>query len=213
MRKIFFTLTIVPFLFVSSLAQAEYEGVTVGLSYGTFAAYAEGKETVDGTSATTEGDGAFEDDTGSIFIEADLGNIALGVDYMFEGAVSPENTNAVRGSTNTAKVEIEELVNIYATIDVYAGIYVKAGYAHGSIKSLEVVTTNSQTGGTVGDQDIEGMTIGLGIKHELDNGLQLRAELNVSEYDNFSVTDDSGDKYDFKEIYSGRAIIGLAKTF
>ena len=213
MRKIFFTLAIVPFLFVSNFAQAEYEGTTIGVSIGKFAAYAHGKETVDGTSQVTKGEGAFDDDMSSIFVEVDMGRASLGADYIVSSIVSPTNTNAVRGSANTAKVELHNVVNIYATLDVISGLYLKAGYAYAEIDSLEVVLTNSQTGGTVGDETVEGYTVGFGYKHELDNGMQIRAEINASSFDDFSVTDDSGDKYDCDDIYSARGTISLAKSF
>ena len=179
MRKIFFTLAVVPLLFIANLAQAEFEGVTVGISVGNFAAVATGKETVDGTSQITENDGAFEDSASSIFVEADLGRVSIGLDYIVSGITSPENTNAVHGSTNTAKVEIEDVINLYATIDVIAGLYLKAGYTQAEVDSLESVTTSSQSGSTVGDQQLEGYTVGFGLKHELDNGIQIRAELQI----------------------------------
>jgi len=213
MRKILFTLAIVPFVFMSNFAQAEYEGTTVGLSIGQFAAVASGKETLDGVSTITTQDGAFKDSAKSIFVEVDLGRVSVGLDHILEAIESPENTNAVNGSTNTAKVEIDGVINLYATIDVIAGLYLKAGFTQAKITSLEKVTTNSQTNGTVGDQDIDGYTVGFGYKHDLDNGFQIRAEVNASEFDNFSVTDDSGDKYDFTDIYSARGIVSLAKTF
>ena len=213
MRKIFFTLTIVPFLLVSSLAQAEYERTTVGISSGIFAAVATGKETVDGTNQVTEQDGAFKDEATSIFVEVDLGRLSLGVDYLIEGVDSPENQNAKSGSTNKAKVTIEKVANIYATLDVIGGAYVKLGYVQGDLATLETVATSSQSGGTVGDQRLDGYTIGLGYKHDLDNGMQVRAELNASEFDSFSVTDSSGDIYAFSDMITARAVISLAKSF
>jgi hypothetical protein len=113
------------FEFVSSLAQAEVEGYTAGISTGAFAAVATGKETVDGTSQVTENDGAFKDSATSIFLEVDLGRVSLGIDYLFSDIESPENENAKSGSTNKAKVTIEKVANIYATLDVIGGAYVK----------------------------------------------------------------------------------------
>ena len=213
MRKIFFTLTLIPFLFLPSLAQAEYEGVTIGLSHGIFGATADGTETVDGTSAKYQEQGAFKDDASSIFVEVDFGRFAIGVDYLAAGIVSPQNTNTVNGSANTQKVEIDELTTVYATLDVIAGLYLKAGYVDGNLDTQEVMATSSQSGSNVGNKGLSGTTAGIGYKHVLDNGFQIRAEVNVSEYDGFSFTDSSGDKYEFRDLYSGRALISLAKTF
>ena len=43
--------------------------------------------------------------------------------------------------------------------------------------------------------------------------MQVRAELNASEFDSFSVTDSSGDIYAFSDMITARAVISLAKSF
>jgi hypothetical protein len=189
---------------------------TIGIGATTNLGHAKGSETGNSTTNThvvKEG-GVFVDDSMTVFAELNLGDrISLGVQYLADDLATPESENTKNGSKNTLKATFSDITTMYARLNVIGGFYIKAGFVEGDIETLENVTTSSQSGSTVPDQDLKGDVLGIGHVYEHDNGLQLRTELMYADYDVFKVTDTSGDIYDITTLESLQASIMVAKAF
>ena len=198
-----------------NLPDIDFNG-TIGVGATSNLGHAKGSETGNSTTNThvvKEG-GVFVDDSMTIFAEVNLGDrFAIGVQYLTDDLATPEAENEKNGSTNTLKATFSDITTLYARLNLIGGFYVKGGFVEGDIETLENVTTSSQSGSTVPDQDLEGSVMGIGHVYEHDNGLQLRTELLYADYDGFKVTDTSGDIYDITTLESLQASIMAAKAF
>lgn len=223
MKKLIISL----FALVISLSPASAElGVNVGISgqLGLFAATA--TETDTGTHGTTTGDNETNSDSefiglgyGSIFIEKELGRIALGIDYVpsaletetSETIVDDQKDGAASAKkTNKVQVDFEDLTTVYLALNVTDNAYIKAGYTQ-----VDVITNeNLGTGSTYADTDMDGMSIGIGYNKDFDSGMFLRVEGNYMEFDGASVTSSSGSQkisLDSLDGVSGK--LSLGKSF
>lgn len=211
-------------LFVNS-ASAEL-GINVGVSgqLGLFAATA--TETDTGTHGTTTGDNETNSESeflglgyASLFIEKELGIVAIGVDYV-PSALETETSEtivddqkdgaATAKKTNKVQVDFEDLTTIYLALNVTENAYIKAGYMQ-----VDVITNeNLQTGSTYKNTDLDGTLLGIGYHKEFDNGVFLRAEGNYMEFDGASVTSSTGSQkisLDSLDGVSGK--LSLGKSF
>ena len=226
MRKILVTLILS--LFTIGTASAEI-GVNVGISgqLGLFAASATEKDT--GSHGTTTGDDETNSDSdfiglgyASIFIEKELGPLTIGVDYVpdaletetAEQTTTDKTTSATAASvTNKVQVDFSDIRTLYARINLLSGSYFKIGHVSGTIETNETMGTSSQSGSTVGDQDLDGTAYGFGYIWTAENGFQIRAEGMYGDYDTFSVVDTSGDTYTVNKMESLTASLKVAKAF
>ena len=219
MKKTLITLLIMPFFTVfSNAADISDANLTIGVGGAQYVSGVTVRETQDG--ADYEGSlnsdkesGVFADVQGYVFAEVGVDRFAVGVSYSVSDMSTPEATNTKNGSKNTVQVDFGDILTAYATIDLVGGFYAKAGIVDGDIMTNEVVRTSSQSGGTVPDQDLEGTVAGIGFKHTLDTGISLRSEVMYGSYDNFSVTDTSGDTYSVSGMESLQANVAVAYTF
>ena len=220
MKKTIITLLIIPFLTVFAKADISDASFTLGLGGAQYVAGASVTETQDGsgggTSAVKSKDkqsGVFADVLTYVFAEVSVDRFSAGVSYSTSDLSTATATNEKNGSTNSVQVDFADIVTAYATFDIVGGLYAKAGMVSGDIMTNESVTTNSQSGGTVPNQDLEGTVAGIGWKHTLDTGIQLRSEILYGSYDNFSVTDETDDTYSVTGMESLQANVAVAYTF
>ena len=87
-------------------------------------------------------------------------------------------------------------------------LFVKAG-----VISMDIITNEVlATGSTYGNATVNGVTLGVGAHLERDNGLFLRAELNMSEYENISITS-SGSNIVSADLDTTQTKLSIGKTF
>ena len=228
-------LTIAAFmLFAFSNAQAERVKIGATLKAGVFevddaseifsGAHSSGASPGTVTKkASDEGDEAIgEFGFGSIFGEAMLGDkISIGVDYV-PMALESETTENIQNmktvqtgedaqSTNTVKVEFEDLVTVYALLHVTDSLYLKAGYVQVDVNTVE----NLATGGAYGNTSLDGHTVGVGYNHDMDNGAFIRVETNYVELDGTELTNtnDSNKKVKADGIEGATVGISVGKSF
>ncbi len=197
------------------------EGLSVGLSYHTGAAMGTGKEVKsDDADNTTEEDGAFTFDVPSVFVEFSPNDtFAFGVEYLPDSIDTPENLNKQDASgvndegslSNKVSASFEEHTTFYANINMPYNTYLKLGYVMTDVSTDE----NLATGGAYDDTDTTGYTVGLGYNHDADNGVFVRVELAVTEYDDVSATNknDSEKTVSVSEMYGATASIKIGKSF
>ncbi len=228
-------LTIAAFmLFAFSNAQAERVKIGATLKAGVFevddaseifsGAHSSGASPGDVTKkASDEGDEAIgEFGFGSIFGEAMLNDkISIGVDYV-PMALESETTENIQNmktvqtgedaqSTNTVKVEFEDLITVYALLHVTDSLYLKAGYMQVDVNTVE----NLATGGAYGNTSLDGHTVGVGYNHDMDNGAFIRVETNYVELDGTELTNtnDSTKKVKADGIEGATVGISVGKSF
>ena len=215
MKKLIATIFASIFLFSSHSLAADL-GVTVGFGLNTNLGYAEVTEDQDDSrsSGKATDDGVFVDDSMGVFAEVNIGErFSVGLDILTDSYGTPEAQNEQNGSTNKVQVDFEDIRTLYVRLGLMGGSYFKLGHVSGNIVTNEVMGTSSQSGSTVGDQDLDGTTYGFGYAWTADNGLQIRAEGLYADYDTFSVTDTSGDKYTVNKMESVTASLKVAKAF
>ena len=221
-------LTIVSSLFISAASYAA-PGFTIGASGSLMVLAAEGTETKATGNTVTEY-GAMEASHGAVFVEvAPNDNIAIGIEAVIHDIDSDENVNVQHdgntqggnpvsagngtAKTNTAKVSLEDMMTLYVMFKHDNGVYVKLGAVQGDVITKEVLGT----GGSYGNVDLEGITVGLGFRNELDNGAFIGVELSGYEIDDMEATNTSDatnhKKVKIEDVLGASASLKFGKTF
>jgi len=163
------------------------DSFAVGIS-GSWGVYeADGSETVATSKQTDEG--AIELVLGSIFAEADMGAVTIGLDYIPMEADSATVTNVradtVSTGTNTASVTVSDHVTVYAILPLSdLGIFARLGYSEMTVETNE----NLATGGSYGDLTVNGYHAGIGYEMDMNSEVFVRASLDYHDYEEMSAT-------------------------
>ena len=199
MKKTLIGLFIAMFWF--GQASAEVLNIGVSSNAGLFAATATEKDT--GAHGTTTSYDEYTSASefmgvvyGSVFVEAMMGPLFIGIDYV-PSSIETEETSTTIGDkttsststqvTNKVRVEFDDIVTLYAGLR-WDNVFVKVGSV-----SVELITHETLgTGSTYGDTSLQGALIGAGVDHVMDNGFFVRAEANYTEFDAVSLTSSSG---------------------
>ena len=227
MKKTLIGLFIAMFSFGSASADA---GVNIGVSgqLGLFAATAtEFDEGTHGTTTSTDEQITESDYLGlgyaSIFVEKEIGAAFIGVDFVpqsLESETKDSQRNDCTGTetcagsdfttvTNTIKVEFNDMVTAYAGFKV-GSAYIKAGVVNVDLDTKE----NLGTGSSYGNTSMDGIMIGVGGQHTLDNGMFIRGEANLMEFDPVSITsDNSVNKITVDELNGVTGKISIGTSF
>ena len=122
---------------------------------------------------------------------------AVGLSYIPTremGSKSRSDTNT-RGDTGTytAKAELDNVIQFYADIPTPASvmgydIYAKVGIQHATIVTLESLNSGS----TYPDEDVLGMTVGIGTRGDLGGNLYYKAEAAYTDFQDYSEQDTAG---------------------
>ena len=206
------------FTLIFGSVQAEM-GVNVGISgnMGLFGAGA--TETEDGEKSRQK-DAMLAVGWMSIFAEKTLGSrLAIGVDYVptsieSETKDTPTTDMTAGSNTNNAvtqqiKVDFENLTTMYVRLNLTDSLYVKAGTV-----SVDIITNETLgTGSTYGNTSTDGTTVGVGMDHELDNGVFLRAEANYMNLDGVKMTGSNSHIIDVSDMHGATGSISIGKSF
>ena len=180
MKKIL--IGIFTFLFMSANA---FAGVNVGIS-GAFTSFeTDGTETTKSSSQKNKGSEDENVIVPSVFLEFQAENgFALGIDIIPAeaelGSGTGSNDDAETSGANKASAELTSHNTVYALIPLGGnGIYVKGGVARATVDTTERLAT----GTTYGNEDVDGLMLGVGFQRDGDNGLFFRAEGTYTDYD------------------------------
>ena len=166
---------------------------------------ASGTET-EGTAAdesmktATAGNNAF---IGSIFAEYTFDGMmgmTFGVDYVpgsadvnskklsrtdTETSVEGDATTNADSRTKSANAEIENHMTYYVELPIHSsGMFVRLGHVEMDVNTTENLDGNS---GSYGNQSVDGIAVGLGIKQELSDTLYYKGMVSHTEYDGFTL--------------------------
>ena len=198
------------------------EGLNIGLQFHTMGFYGVGEEKPSNNAGNKDRKeaGAFTDEIFSVFAEYDAGPVSIGIGYIPETIASPENKNVQHTSdsdstnlTNTAKVDINDIMTIYALVDIpLGGAYAKLGYREATVETKESLGT----GGSYNDVDVEGMSFALGYNFDTGaDGFSIRLEAEAAQYDDVEATNnaDTSTKIKVTDLMSASASISIVKSF
>ena len=139
--------------------------------------------------------------------------------YRQHMALTAELTKILKGvqtgedaqSTNTVKVEFEDLTTVYALLHPTENLYLKVGFMQVDLNTVE----NLATGGAYGNTSLDGYTLGVGYNHDMDNGAFVRVETNYMEIDGTELTNanDSTKKVKADGIEGASVGISVGKSF
>jgi len=198
------------------------QGLNIGVQLNMMGFYGVGEEKPSNNAGNKDRKeaGAFTDEVFSVFAEYDAGPVSIGIGYIPETIASPENTNVQHTSdtnstnlTNNAKVDINDIMTIYALVDIpLGGAYAKLGYREATVETKESLGT----GGSYNDVDVEGMSFALGYNFDTGaDGFSVRLEAEAAQYDDVEATNnaDTSTKIKVTDLMSASASISLVKSF
>ena len=209
-KKILSTLLVSSSLLVLTTfnAMAERPTIAIGgtVNYGGYVASGTENE---GGGITREGYAteqtkrveAMEVGYSSVFLEVNfVDRLTLGLEYMADevstdmesrtdtaapGAVPSEADTG----TSSVKAEFSDMVTAYAEIRLINGMYAKLGAMEIDVATKESLHTSS----TYADITLDGMAYGIGYKNSWDNGVFLKTETMMHDWDSFTITAVSSD--------------------
>ena len=197
----------------------------------------------DGVSSTSSTTGAEDVFIGyvSLFGEAHLLNTGLrvGVSYVpyaLESETtdntrndncSRDNTDGNTGSnvctptTQTVQIDVEDMITMYVAyhhevdLGLLDSVFVKGGVIEADVITKEKLASGSQYGNTT----LSGQFIGLGVEKNMDNGLFVRVEGNVTQYQSIKLknqltgTDENKNTIDITDMDGATATLSIGKSF
>ena len=226
MKKI----SIALFMLLGSFSMASAElGVNIGISGNSGVFFADAEETIETNRKGSDNAVAAFGYT-SIFIEKTLGSrLSLGYEHIpnsfstdeaedtkgdnltgFVENVEDGDSTTMNAVVNKVKVEFKNMYTIYANLNLTENLYVKAG-----MMSVDVLTKEELgTGGSYGDTSMDGTTYGLGYNRSFDNGVFVRAEGMIMDFDNITLEDSTNTKVIKATDISGvKGTLSIGKSF
>lgn len=221
MKKILLTLSFF-LLSLTAYAAPISEGFRIGISASSTEVNGSGSETLrSGSGADTTKNGkrsttTTSEDTviGHVFAEKSFGNgFTLGIDYVPGEADVATKTRADDDEETTGDNKASAVVSQHLTFYALMPIGSSPFYVKGGVMSMEVETNEVlATGSTYGDATVNGVTAGVGAHIEGDNGLFVRGEYSVSEYEEITLTS-SGSNIVQADLDTTALKLSIGKSF
>ena len=171
------------------MTAAVAEGPAIGITVAATSVDASGHELLKTSGNKTTHSASDEVIIPSIFIEVtnDFG-LTIGLDYIPMSAEVGSGSNtgdddAETSGTNSVTANFRNHLTLYVekTIPFVDGLYVKAGISNVTLETDDTVST----GAKYGDQDINAVTFGVGVKRDLGAGdAFFKAEVSYADYEN-----------------------------
>ena len=189
------------FLFISSIS-AKAADFAVGITGAYHSIDTDGQERLRNSGKITKASKSEDVVLPEVFFEV-IGEkgAAIGISYVPVrelGAQSRSDTNAA-GDTGTYKAdaELDDVIQIYADVPFSSfgsnSIYAKVGLQHATVVTKESLNSGS----TYGDDEITGLTLGLGTKADLSfaDGMFYKAEVTMTSFiDGYQATSTAGNE-------------------
>ena len=210
-KKILSTLlvssTLLVFSGLNSMAERPTVAIGAALQYGGYSA--SGQEIEGSSGVTREGyntethkrNEAMEVGYSSVFLEVSMRDrLTIGVEYMGESVETDTESrtdSAAPGSvkseadtgTSSVKVEISDKVTAYPELRLIGGMYAKIATMSIDIETKE----NLHTSSSYGNMTLDGMGYGFGWINSWDNGVFLKTDMMIHDWDDFQMSATSAD--------------------
>ena len=135
-----------------------------------------------------------------------------------------DNTNhaACTATAHTVQIDVEDMITMYLAYhhDLDLGL-VDSVFVKGGIIEADIITKESLASGTsYGNAELSGQFIGLGIEKNMDNGLFVRVEGNMTQYQdiklqgtNEDAEDANTNTIDITNLDGATATLSIGKSF
>ena len=105
------------------------------------------------------------------------------------GTKSRADDDAESANGNKASAVVSKHLTVYGLMPLGSTpLFIKGGITSMDVETNEVLNTGSKYGNT----SVNGVTVGIGAHAERDNGLFVRVEASMAEYENLTLTSDGG---------------------
>ena len=175
--------------------------IGIGVSGASGVAGTEGSETLKTTSVVVNAERWNNVTIPSMYAQYTFGGgYVIGLDYVPTsaelGAESVTKNDLQSGDSTTsvtqkAQAELKNHVMLYAESPAMTalGLYVKAGYSQVTVETNESLGS----GAAYGNADVNGVTLGLGSRHQFDNGTLVKLEALGTHYEDISLQSTGSD--------------------
>ena len=129
--------------------------------------------------------------------------------------------NTCTATTQTVQIDVEDLITMYLAyhhevdLGFVDSVFVKGGVIEADVITKEKLSSGSQYGNTT----LSGQFIGLGVEKNMDNGLFVRVEGNVTQYQDIKLTnqltgtDENKNTIDITNMDGATATLSIGKSF
>jgi len=189
-----FITILLSFLFIS------FQSVKAEVGFGLTGAYhmldADGTEITRNSGQRNAGNHSEDVLVPEVFLETINGDLAMGLSYIPTrdmGSKSRSDTNG-EGDTGSYKAaaELDNVVQFYVDYSfaeaLGASIYSKIGVQHATLVTLESLNSGS----TYPNEDLYGLTLGLGAKGDLAGNIYYKTEVAYTDFQDYSEQDTAG---------------------
>ena len=130
-------------------------------------------------------------------------------------------SNTCTATTQTVQIDVEDLITMYVAyhhevnLGLLDSVFVKGGVIEADVITKEKLASGSQYGNTT----LSGQFIGLGVEKNMDNGLFVRVEGNVTQYQDIKLTnqltgtDENKNTIDITNMDGATATLSIGKSF
>ena len=137
------------------------------------------------------------------------------------GADANSTRTVCSATKQTVQIDVEDLMMVYASyhhnieLGFVDSVFIKAGVIDADVITKEKLSSGSK----YGNATLEGQFLGLGAEKNLDNGLFIRLEAGMTEYDSIKLTNGSTDTHennntiDITGLDGATATIAIGKSF
>jgi len=133
-------------------------------------------------------------------------------------ALGVDHSGLCAKTVNKVQVDLEDLISMYVAYHheldnmFLSSVFVKAGVIQADVITKE----NLASGSAYGNTTLDGEFVGLGLEKNMNNGLFLRAEANVTSFDSIKLTNSGSDNtntINITGLEGGTATLSIGKTF
>jgi len=119
-------------------------------------------------------------------------------------------------TTQTVQIDVEDLVSTYIayhhTLD--DGLFINSVFVKGGIIEADVITKEKlSSGASYGNAELSGQFFGVGAEKNMDNGLFVRLEAGITEYDSIKLKSSNADVDENNNVIDITGLEGATATF
>lgn len=215
---------LIVFFATGSMAERPTFSVGVSAAYGGYIASGQENEGSDlTTQEKNEDEESGEFGFASLFLEVEFADrLTVGASWMMDAVETAmsERTDTVNKSnegnsgTSTAKAEFSNLVQAYAELNLYNGLYVKYGIMEMDVDTKESLHTDT----SYPNATMDGYTYGFGWKGTFDNGVFVKTETLMQDWSTLTIegeglTDTDNATQIVADLTGAVAQISIGKSF
>ena len=133
-----------------------------------------------------------------------------------DGTDNTAGTNTCVATKQTVQIDVEDLISTYIayhhTLD--DGLFINSVFVKGGIIEADVITKEKlASGASYGNAELSGQFFGVGAEKNMDNGLFVRLEAGITEYDSIKLKSSNADVDENNNVIDITGLEGATATF